>query len=143
MLLLYDMDFSLPNLPPEICDYILDYLWDDPRTLRACSLTCRAWLPTTRLHLFHSMHLSEPEQRRRVETLLKGRSNTGEYIRRPSVANLNVCGIELDQMLRLRKVEHLALSSSGLRFHELIARLDSLYAAVKSFDLDGDPYHKP
>ncbi|KAL6305965.1 hypothetical protein BKA93DRAFT_189788 [Sparassis latifolia] len=44
--------------PPEIFDFIIDYLWEDLWALRACSLTCRAWLPTTRLHMFNSVYLS-------------------------------------------------------------------------------------
>ena len=31
------------GLFPEIWDDILDYLWDEPKTLLACSLTCRDW----------------------------------------------------------------------------------------------------
>jgi hypothetical protein len=50
--------FSDPILPPELFDETLDHLWDDPATLRACSLTCRAWVPTTRLHLFRTVRLS-------------------------------------------------------------------------------------
>ncbi|KZT07929.1 uncharacterized protein LAESUDRAFT_650393, partial [Laetiporus sulphureus 93-53] len=46
-----------PRLPPKICDYILDYLWDDHKTLKVCSLVTREWLPTTRRHLFHSVRI--------------------------------------------------------------------------------------
>lgn len=44
-------------VPPEICDYIIDYLWDDYRALAACSLTCRSWLSSSRSHLFNFIHL--------------------------------------------------------------------------------------
>ncbi|KZT07930.1 uncharacterized protein LAESUDRAFT_724407 [Laetiporus sulphureus 93-53] len=43
---------SSPCLPTEICDYILDHLWDDHETLKVCSRVTREWLPTTRKHLF-------------------------------------------------------------------------------------------
>ncbi|KAI0345311.1 hypothetical protein BDW22DRAFT_1390817 [Trametopsis cervina] len=45
-------------LPPELFDETLDHLWDDPQTLQACSLTCRSWVPTARLHLFRTIRLS-------------------------------------------------------------------------------------
>ncbi|KZT07928.1 uncharacterized protein LAESUDRAFT_88701 [Laetiporus sulphureus 93-53] len=41
-----------PRLPTEICDHILDHLWNDRKTLKVCSLVTREWLPTTRKHLF-------------------------------------------------------------------------------------------
>ena len=47
-------------LPPELFDETLDHLWDDPKALQACSLTCRAWVPTARLHLFRTVRLSSP-----------------------------------------------------------------------------------
>lgn len=40
------------HLPQELADHIIDHLHDDPLALRGCSLVCRAWLPTSRLHLF-------------------------------------------------------------------------------------------
>ncbi|KZT07925.1 uncharacterized protein LAESUDRAFT_88674 [Laetiporus sulphureus 93-53] len=46
-----------PRLPTEICDYILDYLWDDHKTLKVCSRVTREWLPRTRKHLFHSVRM--------------------------------------------------------------------------------------
>ena len=41
------------RLPPELWAHVLEQLWDDHSSLQACSLTCRAWLPTTRRLLFH------------------------------------------------------------------------------------------
>ncbi|KZT07955.1 uncharacterized protein LAESUDRAFT_650112, partial [Laetiporus sulphureus 93-53] len=48
---------STPRLPLEMCDHILDYLWDDHKTLRSCSHVTREWLPTTRMHLFHHVRI--------------------------------------------------------------------------------------
>ncbi|EKM55204.1 uncharacterized protein PHACADRAFT_120331 [Phanerochaete carnosa HHB-10118-sp] len=47
-----------PMLPPELFDETLDHLWDDTNALRTCSLVCRDWVPTTRLHLFRTVRLS-------------------------------------------------------------------------------------
>lgn len=47
----------VPRLPPELCDRIIDYLFCDRCALSACALTCRAWLPASRLHLFRHVRL--------------------------------------------------------------------------------------
>ena len=45
-------DSSPPHLPPEILDYILDFLHDDRDTLQQSCLTSKSWVPRTRRHLF-------------------------------------------------------------------------------------------
>lgn len=42
-------------LPQELIELIIDFAHDDPRTLRSCALVCRAWLPSSRYHLFSSI----------------------------------------------------------------------------------------
>lgn len=44
-------------LPPELTDRIIDFLHDDSAALKACSLTCRAWLPRSRFHKFNFIFL--------------------------------------------------------------------------------------
>jgi len=44
-------------MPPEIVDRIIDYVHDDTKTLIACSLVARDWVPSTRLHLFTKFSL--------------------------------------------------------------------------------------
>jgi hypothetical protein len=39
-------------LPPEISDYIVDLLYDDPETLKRCCLVSKPWVPRARKHLF-------------------------------------------------------------------------------------------
>ena len=40
------------SLPPEILDYIVDHLHDEPDTLKACCVTSKSWVSRTRTHLF-------------------------------------------------------------------------------------------
>lgn len=47
----------IPALPAEITDMITDFLFDDKRALASMSLTSRAFLPSSRLHLFNSLTL--------------------------------------------------------------------------------------
>ena len=44
----------LPKLPPELCDSVVDHLHDDKPTLKVCTLVCKAWLPSSTIHLFSS-----------------------------------------------------------------------------------------
>jgi hypothetical protein len=47
---------SGPSLPHEISLCIIDYLYNCPKSLKNCSRVCRAWLATSRFHLFY--HIS-------------------------------------------------------------------------------------
>ncbi|RPD58619.1 hypothetical protein L226DRAFT_536914 [Lentinus tigrinus ALCF2SS1-7] len=49
-------------LPAEIADNIIDHLYDDHATLRACALVSQAWLASCRYYLFYSTycHLARP-----------------------------------------------------------------------------------
>ncbi|TBU39568.1 hypothetical protein BD309DRAFT_1011907 [Dichomitus squalens] len=48
---------SLPDLPPELYDCVLDCLSDDKPTLRRCALASRQWLPRVQHHLFRSIYI--------------------------------------------------------------------------------------
>ena len=43
---------SIPQLPPEMVDYIVDHLHDIEDALRNCCLVSKSWIPCTRKHLF-------------------------------------------------------------------------------------------
>ncbi|OCH84580.1 hypothetical protein OBBRIDRAFT_696745, partial [Obba rivulosa] len=43
---------GVSSLPPELIDMIVEYLHDDCHALIACSLTSKAWVPSSRKHLF-------------------------------------------------------------------------------------------
>lgn len=54
-------------LPLEICEEILDHLWDiespeSKRALVSCLLVARSWTPTCRLHLYRSIELESKRQ---------------------------------------------------------------------------------
>ncbi|KAF8530692.1 hypothetical protein JB92DRAFT_2782395, partial [Gautieria morchelliformis] len=44
-------------LPGELIDQVIDHLHDDSPSLRACCITCRAWVPSSRFHIFHDIVL--------------------------------------------------------------------------------------
>ena len=41
----------------ELVDYIIDFLHDDPHSLRQCSRVCRSWLPASSLHLLRTINI--------------------------------------------------------------------------------------
>lgn len=45
------------TLPFEICELIIDYLYDDKAALRKCSLVCKSWLLSARFHVFQTLEL--------------------------------------------------------------------------------------
>ncbi|KAI0694164.1 hypothetical protein C8T65DRAFT_585236, partial [Cerioporus squamosus] len=49
---------------------IIEHLHDDPRALRACSLVCKDWAPTTRRHLFRKLHASGMDELETLPSLL-------------------------------------------------------------------------
>jgi len=44
-------------IPNELQDRILDFLHNHSHTLKVCALVCKAWVPTTRYHLFSNIIL--------------------------------------------------------------------------------------
>lgn len=46
-----------PGIPSELSDRVIDFLHDDWAALKACSLTCKAWLPASRFHLWNRVVL--------------------------------------------------------------------------------------
>ena len=56
------IDFRLPKmyLAQELVDYIIDFLHDDPITLRQVSLVSRSWAGRTRIHLGETLKITRP-----------------------------------------------------------------------------------
>ena len=49
---------SDPRLPPEILDYIVDFLHRKPHRLKRCSLVAKSWVSRTRKHLFKKIEIA-------------------------------------------------------------------------------------
>ncbi|KAI0780387.1 hypothetical protein BD413DRAFT_496703 [Trametes elegans] len=78
--------FPRAILPPELCDEAIDYLWDDLDALRACSLTCKAWLPSSRFHLFRNVRLRHADDVARFRELLASAPGVGHCVRKLSLS---------------------------------------------------------
>ncbi|KAH9832892.1 uncharacterized protein C8Q71DRAFT_243006 [Rhodofomes roseus] len=73
-------------LPPELFDESIDHLWDDPKSLAACALTCRDWIGTSRLHLFRTVRIQNASQCARFEALLQSTPAIARCVRRFTVS---------------------------------------------------------
>ncbi|KAH9924359.1 hypothetical protein B0H21DRAFT_764787 [Amylocystis lapponica] len=138
-------DDVLPReFPQEMCDRIVDHLWNDRTALRACSLTCRSWLPTARLHLFHTVRV-DPNQSGNpyiTETPLPRLTNIAPYVR-----NLTLYRKETSSaapptafpswLKKFKNVEHLIVQHNGRTWMTEVYRrgLISSFPRVKTLHL--------
>lgn len=76
-----------PKLPPELVDYVLDYLHDDKTTLVACVSVSKSWVDSSRYHLFSTIRftLETPVCVWKVVKFLKD-VPVNQYIRSFSIA---------------------------------------------------------
>ena len=77
---------SRVRVPPELCDQTIDYLWDDFESLRACSLTCKDWLPGSRYHLFRNVRLRHSDDVTRFRALLASSPGIAPCVRKLSLS---------------------------------------------------------
>ena len=56
-------EMSLTSFAPELTDSIIDFLHNDPVSLKALSTTCRRFLPACRFHLFSELALESESLR--------------------------------------------------------------------------------
>ena len=78
----------MPRLPLELSDYIIDFLHDDAKALKACSLTCQAWVPAARFHLFRAVAVKTASNTSSFQRLLDRSPSLGLYVRELSAEKL-------------------------------------------------------
>lgn len=70
----------MSRLPLELWDEIIDHLQNDFDALRACSLTCKAWVPRARYNLFWTVHVG-PNSYKGLMSVLTRTPNIGRLVR--------------------------------------------------------------
>ncbi|KAK7694804.1 hypothetical protein QCA50_001992 [Cerrena zonata] len=74
-------------IPPELCDYTIDYLHDDPSSLKQCSLTCKSWLPAARYHLFGRVEIHSQYSCDAFYRVLSGAPEIGAIIHQLDISS--------------------------------------------------------
>ncbi|CCM05175.1 uncharacterized protein FIBRA_07384 [Fibroporia radiculosa] len=86
----------MPSVPPELSDYIVDYLYNDSRALIACSLVCRDWVATSRFHLFGRVTIDNARLCGAFCRLLKtSGGGIASYVRELIISKLSATDSEL------------------------------------------------
>ncbi|KAH9921470.1 uncharacterized protein B0H18DRAFT_561945 [Fomitopsis serialis] len=79
----------LPGLPVELHERILEHLQDERRTLRMCSLTCRAWVFFAQRHLFRKVRIERrPDSSAFLAVLQASTTGIADHVR-----ELNLLGV--------------------------------------------------
>ncbi|KAI0747257.1 hypothetical protein C8Q80DRAFT_1072062, partial [Daedaleopsis nitida] len=69
-----------PCVPVEVAEGVIDGLQDDHPSLRSCALTCQAWLPRSRAHLFRTVHILDLAQSTSLRDILTSSSTLPQLI---------------------------------------------------------------
>ena len=77
-------------LPPELIDYIIDFLHAHKASLVACSLVGRKWVASSRLHLFDSVYIRSTTVEQLLNLLASPLCTITTCIRRVSLDNLEL-----------------------------------------------------
>ena len=89
--------YSMPTIPQELSDMILDFLHNDVAALCNAGLVCKSWLPSSRFHLFSEIWLSSLEHHGLELTCVEGSTIP------PYILDLSIEGNErqfVDETLR-------------------------------------------
>ena len=88
------MSFSLPS---EIHDAVIDQLYDEPTTLKACCLVSKSWIPRSRRHLSARVEFDNQEHpfESWMKTFPDPSNSPAHYTRRLSVSYLPEASVSL------------------------------------------------
>ncbi|KZT08111.1 uncharacterized protein LAESUDRAFT_75822 [Laetiporus sulphureus 93-53] len=79
---------TLPQLPIEVWENVIDHLWDDRDALKACIFVCRAWYSPSRFHLHRQIEIQSVKG---VKAYVKELKQTPELSKRAH--NMTIDGI--------------------------------------------------
>ena len=115
---------SLPYLPQEIKDQVIDILYDDDDTLRSCALVSRSWLRQSRKYLFAEVRIGYHLLMKWCRNIAPGEDGLSSLVRRLNVSHRSPREFEI-------VMPHLG------SFKRVTALVISDYDCM---DLDNEPY---
>ena len=128
------------HLPVELTDICIDQLHNDKRSLSACGLTCKAWLPASRYHLFSDV-LLRPNDYTPFSELLEAPSSysVASVVRRLIFYNSSPIPRWPKQDIVRTHLHRIITLLQGVRCIKLsnyqfeASRMDNLIAALSNF----------
>src|ERR1700753_1806594 len=122
---------SSPRLPPEILDYIIDFLSDDSETLKQCCLVSKPWVPCARTHIFARISFDDGDHFKWRKTFPDPTNSPACHVHTLTI-NCNLVDAEESWLQAFSCVERLVISKGGSSFLNDLTRLRSLSPSVKS-----------
>ena len=97
---------SIPSLPNEILDHIVDFLHDKPDVLKLCCLVSKSWVPRSRTHFFpQQVEFKSPADLKKLKEVFQAPKNSpGSYVR--SVSFYHVDQLTDADVAWVRSFEH-------------------------------------
>jgi len=119
---------------------IIDELRDDHDTLRACSLTSRTWLPTTRIHVFRIIRIERlSQQDHYFESSLPTLVDAASYVREFVISGMHGSWSLPPWLCRLEHVTCLTITESTVDAADesIYPRLMAAFPGLQSLHLSG------
>lgn len=115
---------SLPNLPQEIKDQVIDLLHDDDETLRSCALVSHSWLRQCQKHLFAEVRINYHLLMKWCRNVGPGEDGLSSFTRKLEVSHRSPREFEIvmPHLSSFKRVESLVISD------------------YDCMDLDNEPY---
>lgn len=118
----------VPRLFPETTDIIIDFLHEDKEALSSCGLTCRAWLASSRYHLFSDVTVYPANGQSFIELLISPLNNISHIVRhltcaleqKDAQADVHARGeLSTEVLMMIPDITHLARAIKSLTLRHL------------------------
>ena len=93
------------RLPPELFDHIIDYLHDDLKALRVCTLLCRLLLPSARFHLFRTVKVTTVNYKHWLSVFTRRAPELAIYVRYLTLENTKQEFKDLQELMDTGKLD--------------------------------------
>lgn len=106
--------FFTRHIPQELCDEIIDHVYDDVPTLLACATTCRSWVWRSQKNIFRVVSVNNAARFERFTRLVKSSERLASYVRVLTIAKARRSKTKLDKgwpelLSKLPHIEELTL----------------------------------